>query len=144
MPIGTKPTEIAKHMKSLHFLLLVCATMAAQPIMANPTTDNVTSAIENTEATAILSQEPASPPAPEPDSRQMEKDLQQLPWKQARSIIESVPKLKASVDAYGPLGWQFVEANYQHYRWKKNIDKLDATKKRDLAELIRKAQNTQH
>ena len=118
--------------------------MAIRPTMANPTTDSATLPIETTEPKPILDQAPVSAPDPEPDSRQMEKDLQQLPWKQARSIIESVPKLKASVDAYGPLGWQFVEANYQHYRWKKNIDKLDAAKRRDLAELIRKAQNTEH
>ena len=135
-------TEYNKHMKSLIILLLVGTAMATQPTMANPTTDSIPPSIETTEPMPILDQEPVSAPDPEPDSRRMEKDLQQLPWKQARSIIESVPKLKASVDAYGPLGWQFVEANYQHYRWKKNIDKLDTLKKKELAELIHKAQTT--
>ena len=137
-------TEYNKRMKSLIILLLVGTAMATQPTMANPTTDSIPPSIETTEPKPILDQEPVSALDPEPDSRRMEKDLQQLPWKHARSIIESVPKLKASVDAYGTLGWQFVEANYQHYRWKKNIDKLDAAKRRDLAELIRKAQNTEH
>lgn len=80
--------------------------------------------------------------SPETDSQRMEKALQQLPWKQFRSVIESIPKLKADVDAYGPAGWQFVKANYAKYRWRKNIDKLDATQKKQLAELIRRAQKS--
>lgn len=70
------------------------------------------------------------------DSQQIEQDLQRLPWKQFRSVIEAVPKMKASVDAYGPLGWQYVQANYTTYRWKKNIDKLDETQRRQLIDLI--------
>jgi hypothetical protein len=72
----------------------------------------------------------------------MEKELQRLPWKQFKSVIESIPKLKADVDAYGPAGWQFVKANYAKYRWRKNIDKLDATQKKQLAELIRRAKRS--
>ena len=72
-------------------------------------------------------------------SSQMEKDLQQLKWKQFRSVIEAVPKMKADVDAYGPLGWQYVQANYTTYGWKKNIDRLDDEQKRQLAELIQRA-----
>lgn len=78
----------------------------------------------------------------ETDSQRMEKELQRLPWKQFKSVIESIPKLKADVDAYGPAGWQFVKANYAKYRWRKNIDKLDATQKKQLAELIRRAQKS--
>ena len=72
----------------------------------------------------------------------MEKDLQSLPWKQFRSIIESIPKLKADVEAYGPIGWQFVQANYKAYGWKRNIDRLDETQKKHLAELIKIAKGT--
>ena len=70
----------------------------------------------------------------------MEKDLQRLPWKQFRSVVESEPKLKAGIDAYGPAGWQFVQANYRTYGWKRNIDKLDERQKKQLAEKIRRAQ----
>ena len=72
----------------------------------------------------------------------MEKELQSLPWKQFRAIIESIPKMKADVEAYGPIGWQFVQANYQSYGWKKNIDKLDETQKKRLAELIQIAKGS--
>ena len=76
----------------------------------------------------------------EVDSAKMEKDLQRLPWKQFRSVVESEPKLKAGIDAYGPAGWQFVQANYRTYGWKRNIDKLDERQKKQLAEKIRRAQ----
>jgi hypothetical protein len=75
----------------------------------------------------------------EPDSQAMEKSLQSLHWKQFRAIIESIPKMKADVEAYGPIGWQFVQANYKAYGWKKNIDRLDETQKKRLAELIQSA-----
>jgi hypothetical protein len=74
-----------------------------------------------------------------PDSQQMEKDLQQLSWPQFRSVIESVPKMRADVEAYGAFGWKYVEARYASYPWKKNIDKLDEAQKQHLADLIRKA-----
>jgi hypothetical protein len=73
------------------------------------------------------------------DSQQIEKDLQRLSWKQFRSVIESVPKMKADVEAYGPMGWKYVEANYTTYAWKKNIDKLDDAQKKRLADLIQVA-----
>jgi len=74
-----------------------------------------------------------------PDSKQIEKDLQHLPWKQFRSIVESIPTLKSGIDAYGPIGWQFVQMNYTTYPWKKNVDKLDDLQKKRLLELIRSA-----
>ena len=77
-----------------------------------------------------------------PDSQQIEKDLQQLSWKQFRSVVESVPKLKADIEAYGPIGWQFVQTNYKTHGWKKNIDKLDGTQKRQLADLIQTAKRS--
>jgi len=74
-----------------------------------------------------------------PDSLRIEHDLQGLNWQQFRLVVESVPKLKADVDAYGPLGWMYVKANYQTYHWKKNVDRLDEGQKRHLAQLIRDA-----
>lgn len=76
-------------------------------------------------------------PAPA-DSAQLEKELQRLPWEQFKSVIAAVPRLKADVEAYGPMGWQFVKARYQTHAWRKNIDKLDAGQKRELRELIEK------
>jgi hypothetical protein len=74
-----------------------------------------------------------------PDSQEMEKDLQQLSWPQFRSVIESVPKMRADVEAYGAFGWKYVEARYASYPWKKNIDRLDDAQKKLLADLIRSA-----
>lgn len=73
------------------------------------------------------------------DSQHLERELQSLNWEQFRYVVESVPKLRADVDAYGRLGWQYVQANYSRYHWKKNIDKLDVSQKRQLAALIEKA-----
>lgn len=73
------------------------------------------------------------------DSRQMEKDLQRLPWKQFRQVVESVPKLKADVEAYGPIGWTYVQQNYQTHGWKKSIDKLNEVQRKQLADLILRA-----
>lgn len=77
----------------------------------------------------------------QPDSRKMQKDLQQLNWKQFKSVLVSIPKLKAEVDAYGPLGWQYVRENYRSHGWKKSIDKLDEPQKKRLAELIQNAKS---
>jgi hypothetical protein len=86
---------------------------------------------------------PLAPLAPDSvdaaDSKQMEADLQRLPWKQFRSVIEAVPKMRAQVEAYGTIGWQIVQANYTRYHWQKNIDKLDEVQKKQLVELIRAA-----
>ena len=77
----------------------------------------------------------------EPDSAVLERQLQQLPWPQFRSVVESVPKLKSAVDAYGPAGWQFVQANYRSYGWRRNIDKLSVEQKRDLAARVERARS---
>jgi hypothetical protein len=74
-----------------------------------------------------------------PDSRQLERDLQRLNWNQFRWVVESVPKLKAGVEAYGPMGWQYLRTKYPTYPWKKSIDRLDVTEKLQLVDLIRKA-----
>jgi hypothetical protein len=74
-----------------------------------------------------------------PDTAQMERDLQRLDWKQFRSVVEAIPKLRADVERYGPAGWEIVRANYRIYHWKKNIDRLDATQKQELAGLIAQA-----
>jgi len=76
-----------------------------------------------------------------PDSQQLEHDLQLLPWKSFRSVIEAVPKMKADVEAYGPAGWKFVEAGYKTFPWKKNIDKLDEAQMKLLADLIQGAKS---
>lgn len=85
------------------------------------------------ESTATMAQVAA------PDSAKMEKELQSLNWEQFKSVVESVPKMKADVDAYGPLGWQYVKSNYTTYGWKKSIDRLDADQKQQLENLIRDA-----
>lgn len=74
-----------------------------------------------------------------PDSKQLERDLQRLSWKQFRWVVESVPKLKAGVDAYGPMGWKYVQSRYTTYPWKGSIDRLEAGDKLQLVELIRRA-----
>ena len=75
-----------------------------------------------------------------PDSAQIEKDLQRLPWPRFRTVIEAIPKMKAEVDAYGPMGWDYVRAHYRTHHWKKNVDRLDAAQRRQLVDLIRNAQ----
>lgn len=77
-----------------------------------------------------------------PDSMKLEKELQSLSWTGFRSVVEALPKLRAEVDRYGPLGWQYVRANYRTYPWKKNIDRLDPEQRRQLATLIRTAKST--
>lgn len=74
-----------------------------------------------------------------PDSAQLEADLQRMPWEQFKAVISAVPKMKADVDAYGSAGWQYVKARYKTHPWKKNIDKLDAEQRKQLADLIQKA-----
>lgn len=74
-----------------------------------------------------------------PDSKQIENDLQRLSWKQFRWVIESIPSLKSEVEAYGPMGWQYIQVRYPTHPWKKSIDKLDATEKKQLADLILQA-----
>lgn len=78
--------------------------------------------------------------APLPEGPRLEKDLQRLPWAQFKAVIEAVPRLKADVDAYGPLGWQYIKERYTTYAWRKNIDRLDPAQRRQLAELVRQAQ----
>jgi hypothetical protein len=117
---ATRPALIMKIACTCGVLLLATAAPAA-------------------EVSPVRPNRPVAAKAPVPDSGQLEKDLQQLPWKQFRSVIESIPKMKAEVEAYGSIGWQYVEARYKTYPWKKSIDKLDASQKRQLADLIRKA-----
>lgn len=112
-------------MKTIFLLWL--AALAGAPVFAA----SAASAIHSPTATPVQ--------YAEADSASMEKDLQRLPWKQFRSVVESEPKLKAGIDAYGPAGWQFVQANYRSYGWKKNIDKLDERQKKQLAEKIQRA-----
>lgn len=78
----------------------------------------------------------------EPDTRAMQNDLQRLPWPKFRSIIESIPKLRAEVDAFGPAGWEFVKSNYRRYPWKKSLDRLSIDQKRQLSAMIEKSANS--
>lgn len=113
--------------------LFLLATLTAGSALAGETPASA----DNTAASTA----PASvAPTPSgPDSAQMESDLQHLPWKKFRAVIEAVPKMKANVEAYGPIGWQYVQANYTSYGWKKSIDKLDEMQKKHLAALIQSA-----
>jgi hypothetical protein len=85
------------------------------------------------EAVAVL-------PADLPDPVVLEAALQRLDWPSFRHVIESVPKLRADVDAYGAFGWEYVKSHYTTYGWRKNIGRLKDDQKRQLAELIRQAQ----
>ena len=76
-----------------------------------------------------------------PDSRQLEKGLQSLSWKQFKSVVEAIPPIKAEVDKYGALGWQFVQQSYRTYSWKGIIDRLEVSQKHELARLIERAKN---
>lgn len=81
----------------------------------------------------------AAPARRVPDSVELEQQLQALDWGTFRSVIEAVPKLRQSVDAYGQFGWEYVRLNYQRYPWRKPIDRLDDTQKIALGELIEQA-----
>ena len=79
---------------------------------------------------------------PVPDSRQLEKELQSLNWKQFKSVVEAIPPIKAEVDKYGPLGWQYVQQHYRTYAWRGVIDRLDVSQKHELARLITRARKS--
>ncbi|MGB4674463.1 MAG: hypothetical protein WBH99_11080 [Azovibrio sp.] len=81
----------------------------------------------------------AMPDAKATDSKFLEKELQSLDWAQFRFVLHSVPQLRAEVDAYGPLGWQYVERHYRRYGWSRSLDKLDQARRRELADLIVRA-----
>ncbi len=78
----------------------------------------------------------AQPGKAVPDSRKLEKDLQSLNWKQFRFVIEAIPPIRAEVNKYGPLGWQYVQQHYKTYPWKRSIDRMAVWQKIELARLI--------
>jgi hypothetical protein len=84
---------------------------------------------------------PAAGTADTIDRLQLEHDMQTLPWPKFKAVVEAVPKMKASVDAYGPFGWQYVEKNYRSYGWKKNIDRLDDEQRQQLFQLVQRAKH---
>lgn len=98
-----------------------------------------TGALASTETEALAAGQEIASSTAIPDSEQLEKGLQGLSWEQFRAVVSAIPKLKADVDAYGPLGWQYVQANYRTYRWRKNINKLHIDQKIHLASLIQEA-----
>lgn len=125
-------------MKAIFSATLFCLACSAAPAFAQ----NVDETAATSAVTAPTEAAATTPvKASETDSQQMSKDLQSLPWKPFKAIIEAVPKLASDVNAYGPLGWQFVRENYRTYDWKKKIDKLDAVQKTQLGELIRNAKH---
>lgn len=81
----------------------------------------------------------AALPAETPRNVRLEQELQALSWPQFRAVIQAVPKLKAEVDAYGSFGWQYVQARYQTFRWRKSIAKLKPEQQEELGELIAQA-----
>lgn len=112
------------------FLLLIALALAAAPTFAKKRQPAGQSRTVGQVISAV------------PDSQRLEKDLQQLTWPQLRFVIESVPKLKADVEAYGAFGWKYVKAGYATYPWQKTIDKLDDSQKRQLSNLIDQARTT--
>ena len=78
-----------------------------------------------------------------PSSLDLEKQLQALNWSQFKAVVKAVPALRSQVDAYGALGWQYVQSRYKTYAWRRNIDKLKPTQKVELAQLIARARNGQ-
>ena len=70
------------------------------------------------------------------DPLRLEGALQALPWPQFRKVVESIPKLRAEVDAYGAFGWEFVKRRYTTHRWEKSIRKLDDEERKTLGDLI--------
>lgn len=129
--------------KLLHTLiacLLASVGAAALAVESLPAAETPAAAVD-TPALASTPASRANHKAGKLDSAQMEADLQHLPWPQFRAVIESVPKMKSSVEAYGPIGWQYVRANYTTYAWKQRIDKLDDEQKQRLAERIHLAKS---
>ncbi len=102
------------------------ALLAAHVAMAAPTVERVPA-------------RPAATQAVAPDSTELERRLQALTWSQFRAVAQAIPRIKADIDAYGALGWQYVQTRYKTYRWKKSIDKLTDDQKRELAMLIEQA-----
>lgn len=119
------PTPARRRCLVLLLALLVSATAGAQAPAAGeaPPADS----------------RPAQSAQAAPDPEQIEKDLQSLNWPQFKAVVMAVPKLKADVDAYGPLGWQYVQSNYKTYKWRKSVGKLDEEQRRQLADLIEQA-----
>ncbi len=120
-------------MKSTLILILIGLAISSNPGFSKTPGEDATVQSATDTTTAVLEVDGV------PDSKTMERDLQRLNWKQFRSIVEAVPKLKADIEAYGPIGWKIVRTNYTNYGWKKNIDKLDDEQKQLLAELIQNA-----
>lgn len=74
-------------------------------------------------------------------SKFLEQQIQSLNWEQFKHVVHAVPKLRAEVDAYGPLGWQYVERNYRRYAWSRSINKMEAERRQELQGLIDQVRN---
>lgn len=66
----------------------------------------------------------------------LEHQLQSLPWELFRAVVESEPKLKADVDAYGPLGWAYVQKKYRAHPWARNLERFEPERLHQLATTI--------
>lgn len=113
-----------------HFLLGALLGMCLTPCVA---------ATERATAKPVPA---AQPGKAVPDSRKLEKDLQSLNWTQFKSVIEAIPPIRAEVNKYGPLGWQYVQQHYRTYPWKRPIDRMAGWQKIELARLIENARST--
>lgn len=125
MSPGFSPT---RHKRSLRGLLLVPALLVGAGDLAQ-----AQSARKPTAAATAPARLPIDPPT-------LERQLQQLNWEQFRQVVERIPKIKAEVDGYGVLGWQYVKHNYRSYPWQKQLVKLNDGQRQHLAQLIRRAQ----
>lgn len=114
--------------KPIVVLFAACLAAAAWAADTSPPIDST--AVKAAEAAAA---------AAVPDSTTLERELQHLSWEQFKQVVVAVPKLKNGVDAFGPMGWEYVRANYRSYPWKRNIDRLNDSQKIQLAALIEQA-----
>lgn len=73
------------------------------------------------------------------DSQQLEKEIQALNWNQFRSVVESIPQLKAEIEKYGPAGWQYVKARYKTHAWRRSVERLKDADRQQLAKLLQAA-----
>lgn len=89
------------------------------------------------DAHAATTAAPGAERALDASPQALERQLQSLPWEQFRAVVESEPKLKADVDAYGPLGWAYVQKKYRTYPWSRNIERLEPERRQQLATKIR-------
>ncbi|QDX82206.1 hypothetical protein B9N43_13695 [Denitratisoma sp. DHT3] len=109
--------------------------------LALPATGTQAGALPETaavpDAHAATAAAPGAERALDASPQALERQLQSLPWEQFRAVVESEPRLKADVDAYGPLGWAYVQKKYRTHPWAHNIERLEPERRQQLAAKIR-------